>query len=224
MNDSGKFLGRKFLLEYHVASLNVDSLQEILSKQGYTVIEFNHLQNTAAVEQLLKALHLTETAARLKGFTYADINFRLVFVHEGLSEKEKLNVLAHEEGHIYCGHLSHAPIIGQDISEEVEANEFASYVLKPHNDLKIKLWMQANKGKACLLALVLMLLIIGGCQFIKTKADKAYWSNYYITATGTKYHRENCMFVKGKKSVKQLTWDEVRSGQYEPCQICLPQD
>ena len=96
MNDSGKFFGRKFLLEYHVASLNVDSLQEILSKQGYTVIEFNHLQNTAAVEQLLKALHLTETAARLKGFTYADINFRLVFVHEGLSEKEKLNVLAHE--------------------------------------------------------------------------------------------------------------------------------
>ena len=70
MNDSGKFFGRKFLLEYHVASLNVDSLQEILSKQGYTVIEFNHLQNTAAVEQLLKALHLTETAARLKGFTY----------------------------------------------------------------------------------------------------------------------------------------------------------
>ena len=39
MNDSGKFFGRKFLLEYHVASLNVDSLQEILSKQGYTVIE-----------------------------------------------------------------------------------------------------------------------------------------------------------------------------------------
>lgn len=33
-------------------------------------MEFNHLQNTAAVEQLLKALHLTETAARLKGFTY----------------------------------------------------------------------------------------------------------------------------------------------------------
>ena len=30
----------------------------------------HHLQNTAAVEQLLKALHLTETAARLKGFTY----------------------------------------------------------------------------------------------------------------------------------------------------------
>lgn len=110
------------------------------------------------------------------------------------------------------------------IRNERVTNEFASYVLKPHNDLKIKLWMQANKGKACLLALVLMLLIIGGCQFIKTKADKVYWSNYYITATGTKYHRENCMFVKGKKSVKQLTWDEVRSGQYEPCQICLPQD
>lgn len=224
MNDSGKFFGRKFLLEYHVAFLNVDSLQEILSKQGYTVIEFNHLQNTAAVEQLIKALHLTETATRLKGFTYADINFRLVFVHEGLSEKEKLKVLAHEEGHIYCGHLSHAPIIGQDVSEEVEANEFASYVLKPHNDLKIKLWMQANKGKTCLIALGLTLLIIGGYKFIKTEADKAYWSNYYITATGTKYHRENCMFVKGKKSVKQLTWDEVRSGQYEPCQICLPQD
>lgn len=49
MNDSGKFFGRKFLLEYHVASLNVDSLQEILSKQGYTVIEFNHLQNTVPI-------------------------------------------------------------------------------------------------------------------------------------------------------------------------------
>lgn len=224
MNNSGKYLGRKFLLEYHVVSPTVDSLQTILGKQRYTIIEFNHLQNTAAVEQLLKALHLTETAACSRGFTYADANFRLIFVHEGLSEKEKLKVLAHEEGHIYCGHLSHAPIIGQDISEEFEANEFAGYVLAPHNDLKIRLWMQANKGKTCLIALGLTLLIIGGYKFIKTKADKAYWSNYYITATGTKYHRENCIFVKGKKSVKQLTWDEVKSGQYEPCQICLPQD
>ena len=126
---------KAFLWKNHITQVNAESLKHALESQGFSVIRFNNIQNAPDVDSLIRSLHLQTVAAHSRGFTYMDSNFRLVFAHEGLTDDEFQQVLAHELGHICCGHLSHAPIIGQDVKEEVEANDFASYVLRGHSDI-----------------------------------------------------------------------------------------
>ncbi len=53
--------------------------------------------------------------------------------------------------------------------------------------------------------------------------QKNYYGEYYITDTGHKYHRADCIFVKNKENVRRLTEEEFFSGDYEPCEMCLPE-
>lgn len=72
---------------------------------GYTVIYFNNVLNDKNVTELIEALGLSLISERSKGFTYTDDNYRLIFIHEELADKEAAVVLAHELGHIRCGLL-----------------------------------------------------------------------------------------------------------------------
>ena len=54
--------------------------------------------------------------------------------------------------------------------------------------------------------------------------DEIIDNTYYVTPTGKKYHREDCIFIKDKKNVERLTDKEYYSGEYDPCQICLPEN
>ena len=49
-----------------------------------------------------------------------------------------------------------------------------------------------------------------------------YQENYYVTASGRKYHLENCFFIQGRDA-RRMTREEFDSGQYEPCKICIRQ-
>lgn len=68
------------------------------------------------------------------------------------------------------------------------------------------------------------IIIVLSAVFIayKKQQDKKYYGNYYITESGQKYHEAGCIFVKDKDNVHRMTIDEFESGNYEPCQICLP--
>ena len=84
-----------------MGEVTLDGLKRVIKSQGYTIIEFNHVSNSKDVEDLIKLLGVSKYIEQTKGFTYADEQRRLVFLHEDLSDEEKLLVLAHEEGHIY---------------------------------------------------------------------------------------------------------------------------
>lgn len=214
---------KAFLLKYHISKVNAESLKHALESQGFSIIRFNNIQNTPDVDSLIRSLHIQTVAAHSRGFTYMDSNFRLVFAHEGLTDGELQQVLAHELGHICCGHLTHAPIIGQDVKEEVEANAFASYILRGHPDIVWRLWIRDHKVISVIILVLMVAFLIYTGQFLQGQIDGSAWSGYYVTATGEKYHQKDCIFVKGKSTVRQLTKEEVESGLYAPCQICLPQ-
>lgn len=120
---------KSFLQEYGLQNVTLENLRSAIQKQGYTVVEYNNIFNDENVAALIDALGLENFCERSKGFTYADTKRRLVFLHEDLSDKEKLMILAHEEGHIYRNHLTSTPVLGRDVIEEHEANEFAHYLL-----------------------------------------------------------------------------------------------
>ncbi len=203
---------------------NVDysSLSAAVEKLGFTIIEFNHIINSKEVQTLIDSLKLSDTMLRTRGFSYADSKFRLVFVHEDLTEEEKTIVLAHEAGHILLGHLSSASIIGRDVREEYEANEFAHFLLNRSFFDKICDFIVSHKAVfvSVVAAVCVICALTLGIAYANKQAQ--YYGEYYITDTGNRYHEKDCIFIKDKSNIKRLTTEQFESGKYERCQTCLP--
>lgn len=215
---------RSFCKEYALSEISSRSLKAIVEKQGYTIVEYNQVVNDGDVEKLIRSLCLSDTVLHTKGFTYADAHCRCVFLHEDLSEQEQCIVLAHELGHIYLNHLSNASVIGNDVREEYEANEFAHFLLHPTGRRKLSASFGKHK-RAYIAGLVAALCVCAGIitlSVIHTQAQ--YYGEFYITATGNKYHKSDCIFVKNKSNVQRLTKEQFESGEYDPCEMCLPNE
>ena len=209
----------EFKRKYSLKTINSADLWEALAAQGYTLVEFNSIENKEDEASLIEALQLEDQIARSKCFTYKNDKYRIVFIHEDLNDEERTIVLAHEEGHIWNGHLSVNNVLGTDVIQEYEANEFAHHLLKDKTGKK-----KRTKVTAVILSLVL-LLTVGTGIFLKQNHDKAvYTDDLYRTETGGKYHVRDCMYIKDKNNVYRLTQEEFDSGEYEPCGACKPNE
>lgn len=208
---------KQFKKEIGSNTVNYENLCKAVEARGYTIVEFNNIYNDEEVQNLIDALEISEMIMRTRGLTYVDNNYRLVFVHEDLTEQEKLIVLAHEAGHICLEHLKKTTSIGKDVQEEYETNEFVHFLLKRNRFTK---W-----ARVIIVALITLVVIIVGVEAVTLlKGKPKTYSNYYITTTGDKYHEQECIFIKGKEDVHQMTEEEYENGEYKPCGICLPGD
>ena len=207
----------QFKHKFKIRVVNSATLHDALVSQGFTIIEFNGINDSRDVANLIEALRLQEHVKNEKCFTYQSDKYRLVFLHEDLNEDERTVVLAHEEGHIWNGHMTQDSAFGQDVIQEYEANEFAHYLLKDKTGKKKRIRVSA-------IACVLLLMIgVGTGLFLKQQHDDAvYMDDLYRTETGAKYHLRDCMYIKDKTDVYRLTQEEFYSGEYEPCGACRP--
>lgn len=222
MDDNIKKLAKTFIKKYKLTSIDYSALKNVASKIGYTVIEFNSIFNEKDVETVIQNLELSENALKSRGFTYVSTEYRLIFVNEDLNDEEKLLILSHELGHIACGHFSTAPIIGNDVKDEHEANEFSHYLLNQSGFRKMKNAIAVHR-KAFIASVVILCLIIGSLTaYLIIRNRNVYEDNLYITSTGECYHKKECIFVKNKTNIKKLTKKEFESGTYSSCDMCLP--
>lgn len=165
---------REFRKKFDLKTVDYKGIRNALEKSGYSLIEFNNVYNDKNVASLIDALNLTEYVRTTKCFTYADTNYRLIFVHEDLSESEKLLVLSHEAAHVALGHMSSRPIIGNAIREEYEANEFSHYLLnrsigdKLYDHKKLIILFVA----AALIAAAVLFALLGGDADSADNSDK----------------------------------------------------
>ena len=219
MSYSGKKVVAEFRKKYGIIKPDLNELRKIISSQGYTVIEFNAIYNDANVAAIIEELNLDNLISERKGFTYADASNRLVFLHEDLSYDEKLNVLVHEEGHIFCGHIEEKEFIGRDVQQEQEANEFAHYLMNPTFLDKSRCFIGKHKLCISIVAVLLTVCIVGVSLLA---GEQSYYGEYYVTETGSKYHKADCIHIKNKTNIRRLTKEEFNTGEYEPCEMCLP--
>ncbi len=213
---------KAFRKKFGLSDCNLANLKSAAEAQGYTVVEYNHIYNDEHVQILIDELNLSDNVLRSKGFTYADENHRLLFVHEDLNAEEKVMILAHENGHIFLQHMSNLPVLGRDVSEEYEANEFAHYLLDKSFMANLSLAFRKYKKAFIVAAVVAVMLVAGVMVFNFTQKTEQYHGEYYITLSGSKYHEKDCIFVKNKDNVRRLTQEDFESGDYEPCKTCLP--
>lgn len=222
LNNSVKKLAHDFCKKHNVQKPSYESMSNIADVMGYTVVEFNFIYNDDPVAVLIEKLKLDEAILREKGFTYVDSRQRLIFINEDLSIDEKLLVLTHEIGHVICNHFSHINIIGLDVQEENQANEFAHYVLSPGWQESAIRYLRRHKAIGYIALIIFIITIAVGILATHQRLNQRYYGEYYITESGQKYHERECIFVRDKDNVHRLTEDEYESGNYEPCQICLP--
>ena len=208
---------RAFRRRFRLKQVDSSGLRQALKELGYTVVEFNGLCDTEEVTELLDALDLLERARRCRGFSYRDESFRLVFLHQDLTEEERTVVLAHEAGHIWCGHMDRSRLLGEDVMQEREANEFSHYLLLDRSG--------ALRRRAVLVltgAVLAAVCLCGGLLWRNQHNKAVYTDHFYRTAAGHKYHLRECMYLRDRKDVYRLTRAEFASGEYEPCDACLP--
>ena len=161
-SDTARRAVRSFLKKYRPAQIDVRTLQAALEQQGYTVVRFSHLANDPNTAALIRALQVEPYVASTRGFTYASADFRLVFLHADLSAEEAAMVLAHELGHILCEHTTGQAILGRDVQQEHEANEFAHMLLHPPLPVRARLFVRRRKKLCILLCAVLAALAVAG--------------------------------------------------------------
>lgn len=208
-----------FKRKYNIKAITSESLIKALNEQGYTVIEFNGIADSEEVVTLRDALNVGIYMKQSRCFTYRDDKYRLVFINEGLNEEERQVALAHEEGHIWNDHLVKDNILGNDVIQEHQANEFAHYLLKDKD----------GKQRRVLHITIISMVVAAMCIFagisIKNQHDESiYTEDLYRTESGTKYHLKNCMYLEDRTDVYRLTKEEFESGDYEPCEACKPDE
>ncbi len=206
-----------FLKKFHISSPALHNLKEAIDKQGYTIIEYSHILNSDDVETLLVSLNLKEFSLTTQCFTFKNADYKLIFIKEGLSQDEQLILLAHEEGHIFCGHMDNN-LNELSISNENEANLFASALLKQSVFREIRLMFAFHRTKILIgLSVVLIFAIMSlvGLYLYHTRANK-----YCITNSGDRYHLPNCEAVYDHNVIFGNSYEFKKLGR-TPCNICL---
>jgi len=222
MPNTIKKKAKSFIRKHKLKTVSFENLKAVAEKSGYTVIEYNTSYNDENVRTIIFNLNLQKEIVMSKGFTYVDKNYRLIFINEDLTDEEKTLVLTHELGHIECGHLSLQYIIGKDIKEEHEANEFSHYLLNVNMITKGRITVSEHKKLFVAVIILLLITLITSVVIVSVKKEKSYYADYYITSSGSKYHKKECIFVKNNKTAKRLTKEEFETEKYSACNICLP--
>ena len=181
------------LKKYRLSDVSLDNILYIISDYGFEVIDFN--KNDLENEALLKQLSLTDMADAQPAFTFRNDDVKLVFVSDDLKTDEKIYVLSHELGHIALGHLER---VVKSAIDEQEANEFTHYLLNSTKRAKLRAFIFNHKRFLIILCSIILLIAIAipvTMHYAKPKND---FGEYYVTETGTKYHRKDCIFIKNK--------------------------
>ena len=217
-----KFKVKNLLLEYGIGKVTLENLVYIIEAQGFEIIEYSQQDRSDGVWRVLQSLNLTLYAESGKAFAYKCGKSKVLFVCEEMSADEKLYALAHEEGHITFGHLCNGACDGNVVEEEYIANEFAHHLLHPPVWVKPFVAIKNHKKQSILIAVVVVLLIIAIPLTVNIIQSQSYYGEYYVTENGMKYHEKDCMTIKDRSNTRRLTEKDYYSGEYEPCQVCLP--
>lgn len=93
------------LRKHKIINPSLDDLVQIAKELGFDVIDYSKFSSESSAEVLIRELGLESFAKNGKSFLYKNNKIKLIFLCETMDAKEKLYALAHELGHIYCGHL-----------------------------------------------------------------------------------------------------------------------
>ena len=211
------------LKQYKHRNLSLEDLVHLADENGFTVLDYSKTSEESDTETIIKELGLSSFAKTGNSFVYKNKDIKLIFLNEAMSAEEKRYSLAHELGHVLCGHLKNSACCKEaEIEEEHEANEFAHFLLHPGPGGKVMTAMASHKVATLIVAIMLICVLISIPIIHQIQKTRLFYGEYYVTENGEKYHLGECPIIKDKTNTHRLTIEEYESGKYLPCQVCLP--
>ena len=118
-------------------------------------------------------------------------------------------------------------IITKDIETDINARFLIDEIknnLNPNLINRAKIMMVCHKKTTTIVSVILMVVILTGIIIPVVKKYRSQCGDYYVTDSGNKYHKKECIFVKDKKNVSKLTKEDFKAGLYDACDMCLPDE
>ena len=227
----------KILIQNKLYSLiNYNDLQRIIEYNQFTIIEYKKHSNSETVSELIKRLRIENEIEHSDSFLYINNNLKFLFINADISDEDKCAILRHELGHILDPDLKNNNPQNSRIKKEEFANEFSCYIKNPGIIFKFYLFI-IKKWKllvgmialiACFLGLLVMInsLIIQPAKPVTSDETTHIISDstYYVTSSGKKYHRKNCIIIKYRYNLTKIKLSDTINKGYKPCLICIPEE
>ena len=194
-----------------VQKLDVIHIRQLLERQGFGLVSIK----SDLGRDLLEMLKLTFTGE--KALVYKSDKLKYVFYDPALNEEDLLYVLLHECGHI---ELEHKTVSMQN---EAAAWNFAYIVKNLHKKITGKILPVIIS--IIMTAAVFLFIpcshndVSSTKQIIQTSADGQSNDTVYITATGSKFHSKDCIYVSNKKTMPCTK--ENAETIFQPCSACI---
>lgn len=205
----------KFIHKELKGKKDVKAITQYLQSIGYFISSYDIEEEN----ELILKYRLDAKVKTVHAFTIVTEESKTVYVCNMLSAENRKYAIIHETGHIILGHLDSSDFASSDRLREMEADTFAYAVLNyepSHNHLYLAF--------VVLTAIVLVSLFRG---YVPEIVDNIALSQSveagdmaYLTPTGSKYHRESCVYVQNKDCIR-VEKDEAQR-VYGPCSICNP--
>ena len=126
---------RQFIRKYDLQrkGVTIQNLTNIALSVGYEVIYFN--PNVQRHFELLKSFGEEMATPATRAIACEKDGKKIIFIIFYTSEQDKIFLLLHELAHIYLDHDYKLGIT--DTAKEIQANDFASYVIKHGNSKRL---------------------------------------------------------------------------------------
>ena len=199
--------------------VNFKSVSTYLQSIGFPVVLYNRNNDN----ELLIKYNLLDFSRTVKGFTVFKKDFKAVFIDEDTSCEEKLYVLLHEVAHIVLGHIDKKNIKDARLME-MEADAFAYQLLYPYTGSALPKALLIFMSLLCLISNLYWASNINTTSAttsdVPIHISEELTEQVFVTPSGTKYHRSDCRYVRGK-NCDSLSKAEA-SKKYTPCSVCRP--
>ena len=200
-----------------VKKLNVIHIRQHLERQDFELVSMQ----SGFGRDLQEMLKLNFTGE--KAMVYVSEKVKYVFYDPSLNEEDLEQVLLHECGHIHLNHRTNS------MQNEAAAWNFAYTVKNLHKKI-IKAFALMITTSLLTIALSCIFLpnvndisadLTGVSKTMPTSLTNTVkpQEEVYITATGTKFHSKDCIYIRDKKSISCNKTEAAEL--FLPCSSCI---
>lgn len=194
------------------------NVEKVLKELGYSVVLFNTPSGNKEIERY----NLTHKKNTLKAFTYSS-NARIVFIDGSLHSDDRLYLLLHELAHIVLGHVGDGKLTTRNqILIDIEADSYVYSIIQNKKDTSPFILLAVTVLSASLIISSYNRAATFPASTAPevTEPPKIITDTVYVTPSGNKFHRRNCVYMKGKELIALPRTEAEKN--YAPCKVCNP--
>ncbi len=229
----------KFLFKYFLfrSTHKLKNIETIIQSHGFRIYRFRLISKNNPITKLIDNLGATEYASHHSAFVATSPIIKGVFIKDGLSEDDQIELLFHEEAHIWYNHPNVTSFTNEtDTQQEATANLFLFRIRALKATVYVTLLASVLAG-LCFLpskAVSKPEAMVVATQSIPADEPPAQPISYtepeepaqnetvYITPSGYAYHRSDCYHIAYRTNVTSISAEQAVDLGRSPCKTCRP--